>query len=94
MWRVLVAGGAAVKVTEGVNSTSFAVTNGGIYYLEQAAGETRLQYFDLATRKTITVAGNLGTADSSLAASADGRTILFTRVDSSVNDLMLVENFR
>ena len=62
LWRVPVAGGAAVKITEGVNSTGFDVTNSGIYYLEQAAGETRLQYFDLATRKTITVAGNLGNA--------------------------------
>ena len=50
--------------------------------------------FDLASRKAITVAGNLGNVDFGLAASPDGRTILFTRVDSSVNDLMLVENFR
>ena len=42
LWRVPVAGGAAVKMTDGVNSTSFDVTNGGIYCLNQAAGETRL----------------------------------------------------
>jgi len=94
LWRVPVAGGATERMTDGVNSTGFDVTNGGIYYLHQAAGETRVQYFDLATRQTNTVAGNLGNADFGLAASPDGRTILFTRIDSSVNDLMLVENFR
>ncbi len=77
-----------------VNSTSFDVVDGGIYYLERVAGDTRLQYFDLAARKTITVADSLGNVDFGLDASADGRTILFTRIDSSVNDLMLVENFR
>jgi eukaryotic-like serine/threonine-protein kinase len=94
LWRIPVAGGAAVKIVDGVNSTSFDVVNGGIYYLEQIAGESRLQYFDLASQKAITVAGNLGSVDFGLAASGDGRTILFTRVDSSVNDLMLVENFQ
>jgi eukaryotic-like serine/threonine-protein kinase len=92
--RIPIAGGPAVKITDGVNSTSFDVVDGGIYYLERVAGDTRLQYFDLALRKAITVAGNLGNVDFGLGASADGRTILFTRVDSSVNDLMLVENFR
>ena len=32
--------------------------------------------------------------DFGLGASPDGRSIFFTRVDSSVNDLMLVDNFR
>jgi len=94
LWRIPVAGGAAVKITDGVNSTGFDVTSGGIYYLERIAGETRIQYFDLASRKAITVAENLGNVEFGLAASPDGRTILFTRIDSSVNDLMLVENFR
>ena len=67
LWRIPVAGGAAVKITDGVNSTSFDVVNGGIYYLEQVAGDTRLQYFDLALRKAITVAGNLGNVDFGLA---------------------------
>ena len=59
------------------------------------SGETRLQYFDLATRTPTTVARNLGNVFiGPLTASEDGRTILYTRVDSSVDDLMLVENFR
>jgi len=40
------------------------------------------------------VAGNLGNVDADLGVSPDGRTIFYSRVDSSVNDLMLVENFR
>ena len=71
--RIPVAGGPAVKITDGVNSTSFDVVDGGIYYLERVAGDTRLQYFDLALRKAITVAGNLGNVDFGLGASGDGR---------------------
>jgi hypothetical protein len=49
---------------------------------------------DLASRKSITVAGNLGPVEFGLGASPDGRTILYTRTDSTVNDLMLVDDFR
>ena len=67
---------------------------GGVYYLDTPSGETRLQYFDFATRRSTTVARNLGNMDACLAVSPDGRTILYSRMDSSVDDLMLVEDFR
>ena len=67
---------------------------GGIYCIDRPSGETRLQYFDFATRRSTTVARNLGNVDIPLTASPDGRTILYSRMDSSVDDLMLVENFR
>jgi len=40
------------------------------------------------------VARDLGNVETPLSATADGRTIVFCRTDSSVDDLMLVEKFR
>ena len=106
LWRLPTSGGVPVKVLEGVVLNAFVVLEGGIYYIDRPSGEggiysidrpsgeTRLQYFDFATRRSTTVARNLGNVDTGLTSSPDGRTILYTRVDSSVDDLMLVENFR
>ena len=106
LWRLPASGGVPVKVLEGVYLANFAVLTGGIYYIDRPSGqggthyvdlptgETRLRYFDFATRRSTTVARNLGTVDIPLTVSRDGRTILYSRLDSSVNDLMLVANFR
>jgi hypothetical protein len=68
--------------------------DGGIYTIDLRAGETRLRYFDLATARSVTVARNLGTVDVPLTASPHGRTLLYPRIESAVDDLMLVENYR
>ena len=106
LWRVPTSGGVAVKILDGVVLGAFAVLDRGIYYIDRPAGgggilnidrpagTTRLQYFDLATRRSTTVARNLGNVYLGLTASPDGRRIFYSRVDSSVDDLMLVENFR
>jgi serine/threonine protein kinase/Tol biopolymer transport system component len=94
LWRLPTSGGPAVKVVDGIVWWNFRVLQRGIYYIDQPAGETRLQFFDFATRRSTTVARGLGNVDAGLTATADGRTILFTRVDASFDDLMLVENLR
>ncbi len=94
VWRLPASGGQPVKLVEGVISRAFVVLERGIYYIDRPAGEARLQYFDFATGRSTTVARNLGDVRMGLTASPDGRTILYSRVDSSVDDLMLVENFR
>ncbi|MGH7694671.1 MAG: hypothetical protein ACRENH_06805, partial [Gemmatimonadaceae bacterium] len=108
LWRRPVTGGGGKdeKVLDGVYLANFVVLTRGIYFLERPSGaagihyvdlpsgETHLRYFDFATRKSTIVARNIGKVDLPITASADGRTILYPRVTSSVNDLMLVANFR
>ena len=65
----------------------------GAFYIDRPA-ETRLRYFDLATKQTSIVARNLGWVGLGLSASRDGRTVLFTRIDSSINELTIVDGFR
>ena len=106
LWRVPSSSGVPVKVLDSVVLGAFAVIDRGIYYIDRPSGDggllyndrpsgtTRLQYFDLASRQSTTVANDLGNVYLGLTASKDGRTIFYSRVDSSLDDLMLVENFR
>jgi Tol biopolymer transport system component/DNA-binding winged helix-turn-helix (wHTH) protein len=94
LWRLPASGGQPVNVLEGVVWRAFVPLERGIYYIEQPAGQARLQFFDFATGRSTTVASDLGDIRVGLTASADGRTVLYSRLDSSIDDLMLVENFR
>jgi Tol biopolymer transport system component len=94
LWRKPKGGGPAAKVLDGVVSNSFAVVDQGIYFVDRHANETRLEFHDFATGRSATVARKLGDITPLLTASADGRTILFSRVDYATQDLMLVEHFR
>ena len=94
LWRVPTSGGAALKILDGVVLAAFAVLDQGIYYIDRTSAEARLQYFDLAARKSTTVAHDLGNVFLGLTASPDGRTIFYSRLDSSLDDVMLVDNFR
>jgi Tol biopolymer transport system component len=107
LWRIPVAGGApAAKLVDGVILLNYAVLPGGIYYIDKPAGDKgsyyvdqpstamRLRYFDFATHRSTTIAPDLGNVDVPLTTTPDGRTILFPRTSFSIDDLMLVENFR
>jgi hypothetical protein len=77
--RVPADGGTPVKVLDGVLFGNFDVVDGGIYYLE---------------RVSTTIAPSLGMAGYGLSVSRDGRSIFFARVDSAIDELMLVDDFR
>jgi hypothetical protein len=44
--------------------------------------------------KPTTITSNLGAVTAGLSASRDGGTVFFLRVDSAVDELMLVDEFR
>ena len=103
LFRLPVSGGTPFKVLDGVVLANFVVLEGGIYFIDRPSGKggidkpsgnTRLQYFDFTTRGSTTVVRDLGAVDLPRTASPDGRTILYSRMDSSVDDLVLVDNFR
>ncbi len=94
LWRLPISGGEPVKVLDGVVWFNWCLLEKGAYYIDRLGGETRLQYLNFSTGKSSTVARNLGEVTAGLTATPDGKTILFTRMDSSADDLMLVENFR
>ena len=50
--------------------------------------------FESAYARLLGAFAQFGNVDLGLTVSPDGRTILYSRVDSTVDDLMLVENFR
>jgi len=100
-----VTGGTPSKIVDGVLLDNFVVLDKGIYYIDRPSGkagiywidrpgQTRLQYFEFATGSTRIVVSNLGSVDTPLTASADGRLLMYSRTDSSIDDIMLVDNFR
>jgi Tol biopolymer transport system component len=92
LWRIPSAGGTAVRLLDEV--IAFDVVENGIYYTNESAGQARLQFLDFATNRSSIVAEDLGRIQPFLAVAPDRRTILYSRVDSSGDDLMLVNNFR
>lgn len=94
LWRMPTSGGPAVKVVAGVMNAPFAVLQRGVYYINQLPAEPQFQFFDFARQKSVTVAQGLGAYADGFAVSSDGRTLLYARRDSAVDDLMLVDNFR
>jgi Tol biopolymer transport system component len=95
LWRMPVSGGTAVKFIDGIIGFSFAVSDRGIYYVDQPAAESRLQFYDLMSQSSALVARNLGDPSQfgGFTASRDGRTVLYARRDTSIDDLMLVNAF-
>jgi Tol biopolymer transport system component len=96
LWSVPVTGGQGVKVLDSVAFLNYAVTERGIYFIPVCGGArcASIQFFDLATRTTTPVVATGESLEVGLTVSPDRKFLLYTQVDQSGSDLMLVENFR
>ena len=95
LWHLPFSEKKPARILAGIVWWNLDLIEKGLYYIDRDdAGEARLRFFDFATRKSTTTAVNLGNVRCCVSASADGRTIFYVREDSSVDDLVVVENFR
>ena len=74
---------------------AFAVGRKGIYFVApNPDGSSAVQFQSFATGKVTTIALIQRSLEFGLSVSPDERFILYTQVDQSGSDLLLVENFQ
>jgi eukaryotic-like serine/threonine-protein kinase len=92
---VSLSGGAERSIIDCVPRFGFAVATAGIFHLGCGGDETSvaLSLLDPATGRDRLI-GKLDRPAEGLTVSADGKTVLYTKVAGEGSDLVLIENFR
>src|SRR5262245_43155571 len=101
IWQVPVNGGEERLLVEHNNAgywRLWAVSDKGIYFATaNVASQPIIEFYNFKTRRVTPVATlnkPLSRSDPGLTISPDGRSLLFSQLDQSGSDIMLVENFR
>lgn len=95
IWRVPVEGGEETKVLDQGRMFRWTLTNQGILLAEGSLG-TIIKFYAFDNRRLTTIREfpkDVHVVDCPVV-SPDGRWILYTQIDPSGSDLMLVENYR
>ncbi len=87
-------GGKEEQVLKAVSRSAFAVIERGVYFLREQAdsGDIVLHYLDFDTLRSKPMVSLGPNVFFWLAASPDGESVLFTRVNEA-SDLMMVEDW-
>jgi len=101
LWRVAVDGGEESEIVQELKEGYWGYWmpgENGIYFIDlRPSSRAGVEFFRFATRR-IEQLGTLDKeppfGDAGFSVSRDGRWILYTQVDGSGSDIMLVENFR
>jgi Tol biopolymer transport system component/tRNA A-37 threonylcarbamoyl transferase component Bud32 len=96
LWRIPVEGGPATRVLESLSShLNVAFVDSGIYFVPSTASGSSIQFLDLNTNRIAIVAsfkGRLNQGEAGgLAISPDDKSLLYTHMDESGSEMMLVE---
>jgi Tol biopolymer transport system component/DNA-binding winged helix-turn-helix (wHTH) protein len=100
IWRIQAAGGAEELVLDQQKAGQWRywrVVDQGIYFATATTTGPMIEFFNFATKRIAEVTRPAKGPERNLpglAVSPDGRSILYTQVDRSGSDLMMVENFR
>jgi eukaryotic-like serine/threonine-protein kinase len=95
LWRMPVEGGESAKVLDGM-SYNWTLGKDGIYFMTMPdkQGRSNICFQDYATGKVRTISTTDRPVWLGMAVSPDGRSLLYTQLDDTGSDLMLVDNFR
>jgi Tol biopolymer transport system component len=97
VWKVPVDGGEEFEIFDSLSFfANMALVPDGIYFIptRRASKGFSVQFFDFVTGKIKTIITSEKTEGVGLTVSPDARWILYSQVDQTGSDLMLVENFR
>jgi Tol biopolymer transport system component len=98
IWRIPVGGGAETPVLDRHQAgrwRSWTVTEQGIYFATaENLSRPLIEFFSFATGKVTQIAALEKSFFLGLSVSPDGRWLIYTQVDQSGSDIMLMENFR
>jgi Tol biopolymer transport system component len=100
IWRMPVGGGEEVQILQEGGMGAWALTDQGICLIVKGSAAPAIKFYDFDTHQLTTVR-EFGrdvlfdpSTSTAITVSPDGRWILYTQVDQSGSDLMLVENYR
>lgn len=101
LWQSPIEGGAETRLLDFPERNFWgywALAEKGIYYIRSdGKAQFRIEFIDLVTRKTrlVTTLEKLPTPwVNGFAVSADGRWLVYSQLDQSNSDIMVVENFQ
>lgn len=100
IWKVPVNGGNEIQILDQARESLWALTSKGIYYFDlNNPAKPALRFYSFGTRNSTLVKEfsdetRIDTLSTALSIAPDGRSILYTQIDQSGSDLMMVENFR
>jgi hypothetical protein len=83
-------------VLPSVTYLNVALAREGIYFVPRAAPREHhsIYFYDFKTKQVTPILRLTGGVSEGLALSPAGRSLLYTQIDSTVSDLMLVEDYR
>ncbi|HEY2012438.1 MAG TPA: winged helix-turn-helix domain-containing protein [Bryobacteraceae bacterium] len=94
--RLRLTDGRDERILPSVTYMNVALARDGIYFIPRAVpGEYHSVYFfGFKTKQVTPIIRLTGAVSEGLTLSPDGRSLLFTQIDSSISDLMLIEDYR
>ena len=98
LWSVSVDGGEERFVLSDVKESLWGVAQKGIAFVatgpDVALGRNIVRFFDFSSGATSTLLALPSRATTGFAVARDGRSILWTRIDSSQSDLILIDHWK